>query len=77
MSNAMSEARTELTGTIKWAIGDYIPFKPMDTPLTPPLLKIGTTSKADRGFRHPTIGRLMCPLKYLEEFDKDPEYTFF
>jgi hypothetical protein len=30
--------------------------------------------KADvRGFNHPMIARLLCPIDYLDSFDEDPE----
>lgn len=31
--------------------------------------------KATRGFRHPQLSRLICPVAWLEEFDESEEYV--
>lgn len=31
------------------------------------------TTKSSRGFTHVAIGRLLCPMDLLDEFDEDPE----
>ncbi|KAF8515305.1 hypothetical protein JB92DRAFT_3156078 [Gautieria morchelliformis] len=35
---------------------------------------IGLNDKVTRGFKHPQIARLICPVSWLEDFDQDPEF---
>lgn len=35
-------------------------------------LGLSKNSKTDRGFNHPTLGRLLIPVKHYKVFDRDP-----
>jgi len=43
---------------------------PVGTGLLPPISM--TEDKSMRGFNHPQLARLLCPVKYLGDFDMDP-----
>lgn len=37
--------------------------------------QLSIAKKSDRGWNNRHTARLLCPLRYLSEFDKDPEYV--
>jgi hypothetical protein len=43
-------------------------------PLEPPLQ---TDTKADRGFHHPVLAKMLCPGSKQVKLVEDPEYVFF
>ena len=43
-------------------------------PLEPPLQ---TDTKADRGFHHPVLAKMLCPGSKQVRLVEDPEYVFF
>ncbi|KAF8525620.1 hypothetical protein JB92DRAFT_2701435 [Gautieria morchelliformis] len=46
-------------------------LRPLSRAFAPPL---GLTDKITRGFRHPQLARLICPLGWLEEFDTSESF---
>ena len=45
----------------------------MEDPLRQPIQLPEPTQQKDRGFHHPRTAELICPLKYLEEYRRNPE----
>jgi len=72
---ASNEARSEDSGSLKHNGIVYIPKNPETDVVRPPIPR--TQSKAFRGFNHPDTGRLLCPRRYIKEFDRDPYVIAF
>jgi hypothetical protein len=67
--HAMGDARAQDTNLIRYEIPKYIPLNYKTESLMPP---ITGGEKSGRGFAHPVIGKLLCPLRYLDRFKDDP-----
>lgn len=70
LATTSNDARSEDTGSLRYAILSYIPKDLRKDKLDPPLLT--DDSKALRGFHHPMTARLLCPMRLINEFDKSP-----
>ncbi|TFK38280.1 hypothetical protein BDQ12DRAFT_723616 [Crucibulum laeve] len=70
LSSAAATARQEDTAALKNRILGYIHLDMLNGVLKPPLTS--AHAKSLRGFNHPEIARLLCPIKQLGEFDADP-----
>ncbi|KAF8468742.1 hypothetical protein JB92DRAFT_2644730, partial [Gautieria morchelliformis] len=46
-------------------------LQPADKPFIP---MMGLNDKVTRGFKHPQIAHLICPVSWLEDFDQDPKF---
>lgn len=64
-----SEVRTSDSGNLKHSIISYLPKNLLVDVVVPPIPK--ALSKANRGFNHPQIARMLCPRDQLEAFDSD------
>ena len=69
MTKSSSNARAVDTTLMKKLVADCAPLDRKNLPLKPALIE---DNKSDRGFSHPMIARLLCPQKYLAEFDAHP-----
>jgi hypothetical protein len=68
METAMSAARSSDTFHIREKLDKYAPLDYGDQPIWPP---IDTTNKSKMGFGHDQLGRLLCPVNLLAEYDAD------
>lgn len=70
MTKALGSARSDDASSLKEAGLAYIA---LDTPglriepIIPP-----KASKSERGFTHPVLARLLCPMRLVSDFDTDP-----
>lgn len=64
-----TEVRTSDTGNLKHGIIPLLPKNLLTDVVIPPIPK--ALSKANRGFNHSQIARMMCPRDHLEAFDSD------
>jgi hypothetical protein len=67
MTKAGQEARAVDTSSVKQCITSYIVPSMSTQDLQPPL---AAEDKASHGFFHPQTARLLCPVKYLDDFDQ-------
>ena len=71
MTQAVGSARSDDISSLRTDGLAYIavdlPTKVIDPPIQPKAPKAAT-----RGFNHPVLGRLLCPIKHLKDFD-NPE----
>ncbi|KIJ06887.1 hypothetical protein PAXINDRAFT_19909 [Paxillus involutus ATCC 200175] len=76
MVTAAYSGRTDDTGSLKYDGLIYMLKDPIKDKIEPPIPKTRNGSKADRGWNHGTIARLLCPARDVEDFDVDPQaYT--
>jgi hypothetical protein len=69
LGSAAGDARSEDCGSLKHNGIAYLPLDPEVDIIQPPICKEHT--KAMRGFNHMITARLLCPKRYLWEFDND------
>lgn len=67
--HAMGDARAQDTNLIRYEIPKYIPLNYKVESVMPP---ITGGEKSGRGFSHPVIAKLLCPLRYLDRLQDDP-----
>lgn len=72
MTSAISAARSDDCGSLKDIGLTYAALEAGMITLVPSITP-RTSKSATRGWNHPVLGRLLCPAKYLTEFDEDPE----
>ena len=65
----MSDQRSTDLGSIKHDGLSYL--LPNGSTFNPPIPK--SEDKSNRGFNHPQLARMLCPLQKLESFDEDPD----
>lgn len=70
MTTALGQARADDCGSLREAGLVYAALEVGQDSLTPHI-PFKTSKDVSRGFRHPQLGRLLCPAKYLTEFDSD------
>jgi len=68
MNKAGQDCRAIDTNSVKERITTYMVPSMEAEDINPPL---SADDKASRGFFHPQTARLLCPAKYLAEFDCD------
>ena len=71
MASALSAACSDDISSLH---ADGLTYIALDLPnkiLHPPILP-KSPKAITRGFNHPVLGRLLCPIKYIKDFD-DPE----
>lgn len=71
MNKAVTSARSDDISSLK---RDGLGYIALDLPggAIVPIIP-AKASKSVRGFNHPVLGRLLCPLRYLAAFEADPE----
>ncbi|KAF9539267.1 hypothetical protein CPC08DRAFT_651227 [Agrocybe pediades] len=72
MACATSAARSDDLSSLNKLALAYTASAEAGECLVPPI-KVGSTKSKTRGHKHPQLSRLLCPAKYLADFDKDPE----
>jgi hypothetical protein len=72
MTLAISAARSDNCGGLKDIGLTYAALEAGMNTLMPSITP-RTSKSATQGWNHPVLGRLLCPAKYLMEFDEDPE----
>ena len=70
MEGTMSAARSADTSSIKRELNLYTPFDHTQKPLEP---SVGPNDKSAFGFNHKQLGRLLCPVNMVDEYDLDPD----
>ncbi|KAG2363842.1 hypothetical protein BDR07DRAFT_1223041, partial [Suillus spraguei] len=60
---------------LKPVIGQYAAYDPDDKDLDPPIRANNQRSRAKMGINHPQLARMLCPVKHLGEYLKDPIAT--
>lgn len=65
----MGDARAQDTNLIRYEVPKYIPLDYKTASVMPP---ITGGEKSTRGFSHPVIAKLLCPLRYHGRFQADP-----
>jgi hypothetical protein len=68
MTAVLGGARSDDCGSLKEAGLVYAALEVGRDSLTPHIA-FKTSKDAIRGFHHPQLGRLLCPAKYLADFD--------
>jgi hypothetical protein len=68
MTEAFSNARAQDTNAARYDVPTFVPLDPLVDVVQPPI----TNDKSARGFNHPIVGKLLCPLRYLREYEADP-----
>jgi hypothetical protein len=71
MVTAAGDARSEDTASLRHTGIAYLPKDPATDTVVPAITK--DQGKAVRGFNHPFTARLLCPIRYLKDFDADPK----
>ena len=70
MTRAAGHARSDDSGSLR---EDGLNYVACDRPrkLLEPVIPSRSTKSSTRGFNHPVIGRLLCPIKYICMYDED------
>jgi len=71
MTQALGNARSDDCGSLREDGLAYVALESPGKLLQPPIAAKSPKSGI-RGFNHLILGRLLCPIKYLAEFDEDP-----
>lgn len=71
MVAAFNEARSNDSSSLKHDAMGYIMKNPDAEALIPPIPK--GKFKSDRGFNHPVIARMLCPMARLNDYDANPK----
>ena len=67
MVESFSNARAEDTNSACYGVPMFIPLNPLVNVVQPPI----TNVKSARGFNHPIVGKLLCPLWLLPGYEVD------
>lgn len=73
MQVIIGQVRSEDASHLKPVIGKYAAPNPDDKDLEPPISANNHRSRAKMGLNHPQLARMICPVKYLGEYSKDPQ----
>jgi len=74
MQHVANQTRSNDTGGLKHKISLYAPHYASTQGLGPRIK--GVKDKSERGFAHLQLAYLLCPIKYVVDFDADPaEYV--
>jgi hypothetical protein len=72
MNTAAGAARSEDISSLKEAILSYAAVHSPEGELRPQI-NLSSSKSDTRGFNHPMLARLLCPIQYLDQFDDNPE----
>jgi hypothetical protein len=72
LTEAANGARSDDIGSL---VHDGLEYIALDLPskVLEPRIPIKQKKDISRGFKHPVLARLLCPVKYLANFDADPK----
>jgi len=73
MQVVIGQVRSEDVSHLKPVIGKYAAPDPDDEDLVPPISANSHKSRAKMGLNHPQLARMLCPVKHLAEYSKDPQ----
>ena len=68
MVDTFGTARASDTNSAHYEVATFIPLDPLVDVVQPPI----TSNKSAQGFNHPVVGKLLCPLRLLPEYEEDP-----
>ena len=68
MIESFGNARALDTNAARYGVPTFVPLDPLVDVVQPPI----TNDKSARGFNHPIVGKLLCPLRLLPEYEADP-----
>jgi hypothetical protein len=68
MAEAFGNARAQDTNSVHYDVPTFVPLDPLVDVVQPPI----TNHKSARGFNHLVVGKLLCPLRLLPEYEADP-----
>ncbi|KAG1732695.1 uncharacterized protein EDB91DRAFT_1251737 [Suillus paluster] len=71
MQNMINHTRSEDASRLKSRMGSYAAPNPDKELICPPITD-DSKSRALMGFNHAQLGKLLCPVKYLVDYIKDP-----
>jgi hypothetical protein len=72
MNAAAGAARSEDISSLKEAILSYAAVHSPEGELKPQI-NLSSSKSDTRGFNHPMLARLLCPIQYLDQFDENPK----
>jgi hypothetical protein len=73
MQVIIGQVRSEDASHLKPVIGQYAMPEPDIKSLEPPIFADTQRSRAKMGINHPQLAAMLCPVKYLGEYKKDPQ----
>jgi hypothetical protein len=77
MQNMINHTRSEDASRLKSRMGSYTAPNPDKDVVRPPITD-NSKSRAQMGFNHVQLGKMLCPAKYLADYIKDPHgYVLF
>ncbi|KAG2135979.1 hypothetical protein DEU56DRAFT_755365 [Suillus clintonianus] len=71
MQNMINHTRSEDASRLKSRMGSYAAPNPDKELIRPPITD-DSKSRAQMGFNHTQLGKLLCPVKYLVDYIQDP-----
>ncbi|KAG1738252.1 hypothetical protein EDB19DRAFT_2025453 [Suillus lakei] len=71
MQNMINHTRSEDTSHLKSRMGSYAAPNPDKELICPPITD-NSKNRAQMGFNHIQLGKMLCPTKYLANYIKDP-----
>ncbi|KAG2337030.1 hypothetical protein BDR05DRAFT_895833 [Suillus weaverae] len=74
MQSMINHTRSEDASCLKCCMGSYAaPFP--DKQVVQPVIAKDSKSRSRMGFNHPELAKMLCPVKYLGDYLKDPAGT--
>jgi hypothetical protein len=71
MQSMINHTRSEDASRLKSRMGSYAaPFP--DKQVVQPVIAEDSKSRSRMGFNHPELAKMLCPVKYLVDYLKDP-----
>ncbi|KAG2159037.1 uncharacterized protein EDB93DRAFT_1058951, partial [Suillus bovinus] len=71
MQNMINHTRSEDASCLRSRMGSYAAPNPDKDVVRPPITD-NSKSRAQMGFNHAQLGKMLCPVKYLTDYIKDP-----
>ena len=72
LNNAAGQACADDTSSLLQSGLEYVALDVVGGQLIPKISVVSSKCEA-RGWHHPVLARLLCPVKWLTEFDADPK----
>jgi hypothetical protein len=73
MQVVIRQVCSEDVSHLKPVIGKYAAPDPDNEDLVPPISANSHKSRAKMGLNHPQLARMLCPVKHLAKYSKDPQ----
>jgi hypothetical protein len=68
MVESFNNARSQDSNSARYEVPTFVPLDPLVDVVEPPI----TNNKSARGFNHPVVGKLLCPLRLIPEYETNP-----